>query len=580
MSTATHTIDATHFTPPAPPARTPRIRRIAKAEWTKLRTLPSTWRTVVMAMVISVALGAILCVSQAQQWSKMTAGQRQMFDPTACSLFGIVFVGAVLLAALGVRAMTAEYVTGMIRSTFAATPTRRRVLAAKAGVTAAFVFPVALLTAVVSFEVGQRVFTGKHLEVSFAHPGVLQAVVFGALAVSLIAVIGVGSRRPHPTHRSSDHGTGAGHRGRRHARPAASGRPPPVRARDRTPGRRHGQPLGGTPEARHCRCGPRRLCGHRLGGGLDPDVAPRRLTHNRTDRPAPGPTNLNRLEKSMNNALTNPPTNVRTRSSPHRSALHRGRGYRSKGHRPDRHDNGGRAQGVADRSKAPYAALHLGLAHRAGARGLDHLLWRNRHADPKAWIDGGDHCGSARRDRRPLLVSSSMSLAASILPLPRQPVCRAMRRHGFWLPTSIRGQARHSPTSTPSASSWRRSSWESPSGAAVVYHVGSQFSSRWASSLPNRRRPSVSPGSFCKWRRSRWRWSCSRSASGERPTKLRRSVTITSRCSQLPDGGTAGRWTKWLCSVVLVPSSSVGSPTSRPTNSRGRPRVRNGRCAT
>ena len=27
MSTATHTIDATHFTPPAPPVRTPRIRR-------------------------------------------------------------------------------------------------------------------------------------------------------------------------------------------------------------------------------------------------------------------------------------------------------------------------------------------------------------------------------------------------------------------------------------------------------------------------------------------------------------------------------------------------------------------------
>ena len=145
-----------------------------------------------MASVISVALGLILCVSQVQQWSKMTAAQRQTFDPTACSLFGVVFVGAVLLAALGVRAMTAEYATGMIRSTFAATPKRQRVLVAKAAVTAAFVFPVALLTAVVSFEAGQRVFTGKHLEVSLAHPGVLQAVVFGALAVSLIAVIGVG----------------------------------------------------------------------------------------------------------------------------------------------------------------------------------------------------------------------------------------------------------------------------------------------------------------------------------------------------------------------------------------------------
>ena len=145
-----------------------------------------------MATVISIALGTILCVSQAHGWSTMTAAQRATFDPTACSLFGVVFVGAVLLAALGVRAVTAEYVTGMIRSTFAATPTRRLVLAAKAWVTAAFVFPVALLTALVSFEVGQRVFTGKHLQVTLGHPGVLQAVVLGALAVSLISIIGVG----------------------------------------------------------------------------------------------------------------------------------------------------------------------------------------------------------------------------------------------------------------------------------------------------------------------------------------------------------------------------------------------------
>ena len=97
-----------------------------------------------------------------------------------------------LLGALGVRAVTAEYSTGMIRSTFTATPTRRLVLAAKAAVTAAFAFPVALLAAVVSFEVGQQVFAGKHLQVSFGYPGVIQAVVFAAVAVSLVAIIGVG----------------------------------------------------------------------------------------------------------------------------------------------------------------------------------------------------------------------------------------------------------------------------------------------------------------------------------------------------------------------------------------------------
>src|SRR3984957_288935 len=192
MTNLTLTIDTPHLPPTAPPARTPKIRRAVKAEWTKLCTLPSTWRTVVLATVISVALGAILCVSQAQQWTKMTAGQRHSFDPTSCSLFGVVFVGAVLLAALGVRAVTAEYVTGMIRSTFTATPSRRLVLAAKGAVTAAFLFPVALLADVCSFELGQRIFAAKHLQVSFADPGVFQAVVFGAVAVSLIAVIGVG----------------------------------------------------------------------------------------------------------------------------------------------------------------------------------------------------------------------------------------------------------------------------------------------------------------------------------------------------------------------------------------------------
>ena len=61
MSTATYTIDATHLTATASPLRSPKIKRALKAEWTKLCTLPSTWRTVVLATVISIALGIILC---------------------------------------------------------------------------------------------------------------------------------------------------------------------------------------------------------------------------------------------------------------------------------------------------------------------------------------------------------------------------------------------------------------------------------------------------------------------------------------------------------------------------------------
>jgi ABC-type transport system involved in multi-copper enzyme maturation permease subunit len=191
MSSATYTIDRNQD-PVRSPLRARTIRRALKSEWTKLRTLPSTWRTAVIAVTISIGLGAVLCISQAHQWATMTATERATFDPTACSLGGYFLVGAVLLGVLGVRAVSAEYSTGMIRSTFTATPSRRLVLTAKAAVVAAFAFPVALLAAVVSFELGQQVFAGKHIGASFGHPGVAQAVVFAALAVSLVAIIGVG----------------------------------------------------------------------------------------------------------------------------------------------------------------------------------------------------------------------------------------------------------------------------------------------------------------------------------------------------------------------------------------------------
>jgi ABC-2 type transport system permease protein len=166
-------------------------RRTLKAEWTKLRTLPATWRMVGLTTVMAIGFCAAVASSQVSQWHTMTAQQRQVFDPTSASMSGVM-IAAVILGALAVRTVTSEYSTGMIRSTFAAMPARRLVLAAKAAMVAAFAFPVALLINVVGFELGQRIFAGQHAQVAIGHPGVVQAMVFGALAVSLIAVIGVG----------------------------------------------------------------------------------------------------------------------------------------------------------------------------------------------------------------------------------------------------------------------------------------------------------------------------------------------------------------------------------------------------
>jgi hypothetical protein len=184
-------MNITTYPTPARPLNATSTTKALKAEWTKLRTLPSTWRTAAMATGIAIGMSAAVVASQAGQWHSLTAQQRQTFDAASASMSGVM-VAALLLGALAVRTVTAEYSTGMIRTTFSAMPSRRLVLAAKAAAVAALVFPVTLLCDFVGFELGQRIFAGHHLQVAVSHPGVIPAMVLGAVAVSLIAIVGVG----------------------------------------------------------------------------------------------------------------------------------------------------------------------------------------------------------------------------------------------------------------------------------------------------------------------------------------------------------------------------------------------------
>ncbi len=167
------------------------ISRYLKGEWTKLRTLPSTWRTALFAATLALSFTVIVDFAEAGHWHANTAAQRQAFDATSASLFGII-IAATLLGALAVRTVTAEYATGMIRTTFSAMPSRPGVLAAKAATVGTFVLPIALLTELAGFTLGQRILASKHIQVALTHPGVPRAILLGAIAASLVAIIGVG----------------------------------------------------------------------------------------------------------------------------------------------------------------------------------------------------------------------------------------------------------------------------------------------------------------------------------------------------------------------------------------------------
>jgi ABC-2 type transport system permease protein len=95
-----------------------------RAEWTKLRTSPSTFWILLATVVLTAGLSTLVT------GTVHTFGQ-SLEDPTKLSLIG-VDLGQAIVAVLGVLVISEEYGTRMIRTTLAAVPRRLMMLAAKA----------------------------------------------------------------------------------------------------------------------------------------------------------------------------------------------------------------------------------------------------------------------------------------------------------------------------------------------------------------------------------------------------------------------------------------------------------------
>ncbi len=97
----------------------------------------------------------------------------------------------------GALAITSEHATGMIRTTFAAVPRRRAVLAAKATVTAVAGLTAGEVIAFAAFFAGQLVLSGKHLQgkhlsATLTDTGVLRAVAGAGFYLFIVTLVGLG----------------------------------------------------------------------------------------------------------------------------------------------------------------------------------------------------------------------------------------------------------------------------------------------------------------------------------------------------------------------------------------------------
>jgi ABC-2 type transport system permease protein len=173
-----------------PPA-TDRFDQVMRSEWTKFWSVRSTMWTFVALVIVTVGLSALFCLAVAASWEDISAQDRAQIDPVSQSLSGI-FLGQAAIIVLGALTISAEYSSGGIRTTLTAVPQRLRLLGAKALVLTVIAFAAGLVTMLPSFLLGQVVLATADagIEVSLGDPGVLRAVLGGALYVAACGLLG------------------------------------------------------------------------------------------------------------------------------------------------------------------------------------------------------------------------------------------------------------------------------------------------------------------------------------------------------------------------------------------------------
>lgn len=172
----------------APALRRPTITgrqtfaRAVASEWTKIRTLRSTWVTAAITIVVTVLFGAGLAIAMSQA--------PEVQDGAAEAITVGATFGQIAVAVLAALAITGEYASGQIRSSLAAVPRRGRLLAAKAIVVAALAFILGLVSITLSWALSAPFMDGH--AGSLADAEYLGLFWGTGLAFALIALMSLG----------------------------------------------------------------------------------------------------------------------------------------------------------------------------------------------------------------------------------------------------------------------------------------------------------------------------------------------------------------------------------------------------
>ena len=144
------------------------LRGALASEFTKLRSVRSTYWTLGALFIVSVGLDVAITAGTASNMVS-NPGNKAGFDATQASLGAFFELGQLIIAVLGAMVITSEYSTGMIRTSLTAQPRRGVVYTAKAIVFTAVTLVISLITAFIAFLVGQAIYSSHGVAASLFH---------------------------------------------------------------------------------------------------------------------------------------------------------------------------------------------------------------------------------------------------------------------------------------------------------------------------------------------------------------------------------------------------------------------------
>jgi ABC-2 type transport system permease protein len=144
------------------------LRGVIASEFTKLRSVRSTYWTVGALLIFSVGLAAAIGAGASADLHN-NPGDKAAFDATQTSLAIFFYLGQLIIAVLGAMAITSEYSNGMIRTSLTAMPRRGTVFASKLLAFTGVALVISLVTSFLAFFVGQAVLSGTGVSASLFH---------------------------------------------------------------------------------------------------------------------------------------------------------------------------------------------------------------------------------------------------------------------------------------------------------------------------------------------------------------------------------------------------------------------------